>query len=89
MLGGRAGRPTGQSIAFDSRVTGQPAVYVVAADGGTPRLLADDGYLPSWSGAWPLDLLRLRPLRPPGGVENAGRRGPAIQVTRNGGAMGA
>jgi Tol biopolymer transport system component len=46
--------PDGQSIAFDCRATGQPAVYIVAADGGTPRLLAEDAYVPSWSrdGRW-------------------------------------
>jgi serine/threonine protein kinase len=87
MLGGPRWSPDGQSIAFDSRVTGQPAVYVVAADGGTPRLLADDGYLPSWSGdgRWIYFASgrsgRLEVWKMP----VAG--GPAIQVTRNGGAM--
>ncbi|HEY1203063.1 MAG: protein kinase [Bryobacteraceae bacterium] len=78
--------PDGQSIAFDCRVTGQPAVYVVAADGGTPRLLANDAYIPSWSrdGRWLYFASgrsgRLEVWKMPA----AG--GPATQVTRNGGA---
>jgi Tol biopolymer transport system component len=87
-LGTARWSPDGQSIAFDCRVTGQSAVYVVAADGGTPRLLADDGLVPSWSrdGRWIYF-----------GSGRSGRvevwkmpaaGGPAAQVTRNGG-MGA
>jgi serine/threonine protein kinase len=77
--------PDSQSIAFDCRVTGQPAVYVVAADGGTPRLLAQDAYIPSWShdGRWLYFASgrsgRVEVWRVPA----AG--GPATQVTRNGG----
>ncbi|MGA2327219.1 MAG: protein kinase, partial [Bryobacteraceae bacterium] len=77
--------PDGQSIAFGCRVTGQPAVYVVAADGGTPRLLADDAYVPSWSrdGRWIYFASgrsgRLEVWKMPA----AG--GAATQVTRNGG----
>jgi Tol biopolymer transport system component len=84
-LGTARWSPDGQSIAFDCRVTGQPAVYVIAADGGTPRLLADDGYLPSWSrdGRWIYFASgrsgRLEVWKMPA----AG--GPAAQVTRNGG----
>jgi Tol biopolymer transport system component len=87
-LGTARWSPDGQSIAFDCRVTGQPAVYVVAADGGTPRLLAEDGLVPSWSrdGRWIYFASgrsgRLEVWKMPA----AG--GPAAQVTRNGG-MGA
>jgi serine/threonine protein kinase len=85
MLGTARWSPDSQSIAFDCRVTGQPAVYVVAADGGTPRLLADDAYIPSWSrdGRWIYFASgrsgRLEVWKMPA----AG--GPAAQVTRNGG----
>ncbi|MGC9973282.1 MAG: protein kinase [Bryobacteraceae bacterium] len=84
-LGTSRWSPDGQSIAFDCRVTGQSAVYVVAADGGTPRLLADDGFVPSWSrdGRWIYFSSsrsgRLEVWKMPA----AG--GPAAQVTRNGG----
>jgi eukaryotic-like serine/threonine-protein kinase len=77
--------PDSQSIAFDCRVTGQPAVYVVAADGGTPRLLAEDAYVPSWSrdGRW----IYFASGR--SGREEVWKMpaasGPAAQVTRNGG----
>jgi Tol biopolymer transport system component len=77
--------PDSQSIAFDCRVTGQPAVYVVAADGGTPRLLAEDGYMPNWS----RDGRRIYFASGRSGrlevwkMPAAG--GPAAQVTRNGG----
>ncbi|MGA2327216.1 MAG: protein kinase [Bryobacteraceae bacterium] len=86
-LGAARWSPDSQSIAFDCRVTGQPAVYVVAADGGTPRLLADDGYVPSWSrdGRWIYFASgrsgRVEVWKMPA----AG--GPAAQVTRNGGAV--
>jgi serine/threonine protein kinase len=87
MLGAPRWSPDGQSIAFDCRVTGQPAVYIVAADGGTPRLLAEDAYLPSWSrdGRWIYFASgrsgRVEVWKMPA----AG--GPAAQVTRNGGAV--
>jgi Tol biopolymer transport system component len=87
MLGTARWSHDGQSIAFDSRVTGQPAVYIVAADGGTPRLLADDGMVPSWSrdGRWIYFVSgrsgRLEVWRMPA------PGGPAAQVTRNGGAV--
>ncbi len=77
--------PDGQSIAFDCRVTGQPTVYIVGADGGTPRLLAQDAYVPSWSrdGRWIYFASgrsgRVEVWKMPA----AG--GPAAQVTRNGG----
>jgi serine/threonine protein kinase len=85
-LGTARWSPDSQSIAFDCRVTGQSAVYVVAADGGTPRLLADDGFVPSWSrdGRWIYFASgrsgRVEVWKMPA----AG--GPAAQVTRNGGA---
>jgi Tol biopolymer transport system component len=85
LLGAPRWSPDGQSIVFDCRVTGQPAVYVVAADGGTPRLLADDAYIPSWSrdGRWIYFASgrsgRVEVWKMPA----AG--GPAVQVTRNGG----
>ena len=49
--------PDGRWLALDSRAEGQPEIYVIAADGGTPRRMtnhpADDIY-PSWSrdGPW-------------------------------------
>jgi Tol biopolymer transport system component/predicted Ser/Thr protein kinase len=78
--------PDSQSIAFDCRVTGQPAVYAVAADGGTPRLLADDAYIPNWSrdGRW-LYFASGRSGRVEAWKMPAAG-GPATQVTRNGGA---
>ena len=85
MLGTARWSPDGQSIAFDCRVTGQPAVYVVGADGGTPRPLAEDAYIPSWSrdGRWIYFASgrsgRVEVWKMPA----AG--GPAAQVTRNGG----
>jgi Tol biopolymer transport system component len=85
MLGAPRWSRDSQSIAFDCRVTGQPAVYAVAADGGTPRLLAEDAYVPSWSrdGRWIYFASgrsgRLEVWKMPA----AG--GPAAQVTRNGG----
>jgi len=85
ILGTPRWSPDSQSIAFDCRVAGQPAVYVVASEGGTPRLLADDGYVPSWSrdGRWIYFASgrsgRLEVWKMPA----AG--GPAAQVTRNGG----
>ncbi len=87
MLGAARWSPDSRSIAFDCRATGQPAVYVVGADGGTPRLLADDAYVPSWSrdGRWIYFASgrssRLEVWKMPA----AG--GPAAQVTRNGGAV--
>ncbi len=77
--------PDSQSLAFDCRVTGQPAVYIVGADGGTPRLLAQDAYVPSWSrdGRW-IYFASGRSGR--GEVWKApAAGGPAAQVTRNGG----
>jgi serine/threonine protein kinase/dipeptidyl aminopeptidase/acylaminoacyl peptidase len=84
-LGTARWSPDGQSIVFDCRATGQPAVYLVAADGGTPRLLAEDAYVPSWSrdGRWIYFASgrsgRLEVWKMPAGG------GPAAQVTRNGG----
>jgi serine/threonine protein kinase len=85
VLGTPRWSPDSQSIAFDCRVTGQSAVYVIAADGGTPRLLADDGFVPSWSrdGRW----IYFASVRS-GRVEvwkMPAAGGPAAQVTRNGG----
>jgi Tol biopolymer transport system component len=77
--------PDSQSIVFDCRVTGQSAVYVVAADGGTPRRLAEDAFVPSWSrdGRW----IYFASGR--SGREEVWKMpvasGPAVQVTRNGG----
>jgi Tol biopolymer transport system component len=84
-LGAARWSPDGQSIAFDCRVTGQPAVYIVAADGGTPRLLADDGDVPSWSrdGRWIYFASGRSGREEVWKIPAAG--GPAAQVTRNGG----
>ena len=77
--------PDSQSIAFDCRVTGQPAVYVAAADGGTPRLLAADAYVPSWSrdSRWIYFASGRSGRMEVWKMPAAG--GPAAQVTRNGG----
>jgi Tol biopolymer transport system component len=49
--------PDGTRIVFDSRVEGQPEIYVVNSEGGTPQRLTNnpsDDAVPSWSkdGKW-------------------------------------
>jgi dipeptidyl aminopeptidase/acylaminoacyl peptidase len=85
MLGTPRWSPDSQSIAFDCRVTGQSAVYVIAADGGTPRLLAGDGMVPSWSrdGRWIYFASGRSGRVEVWKMPVAG--GPAMQVTRSGG----
>jgi len=86
MLGAARWSPDSQAIAFDSRSNARPVAYVVAADGGTPRLLADDAYVPSWSrdGRWIYFASSRSGRAEVWKMPAAG--GPATQVTRNGGA---
>ena len=49
--------PDGRWIAFDSRVEGNPDIYVISSEGGVPRRLtteASEDIVPSWSrdGRW-------------------------------------
>jgi Tol biopolymer transport system component len=43
--------PDGRWIVFDSRLQGRADIYVISAEGGTPRLLTVDSHntIPSWS----------------------------------------
>jgi len=77
--------PDGQSITFDCRANGEPGAYVVAADGGRPRLLASDATVPSWSrdGRWIYFASSRSGSLQIWKTPAAG--GTAVQVTRNGG----
>ncbi len=45
--------PDGRQIAFDSRPEGEAKIFVIGADGGSPRFVAK-GFIPTWSrdGRW-------------------------------------
>jgi len=85
--------PDGQWIAFDSNVDGQGKyqIYVVGADGGTPKRLTELAFnsaIPRWSrdGRW----IYFSSERS-GRVEiwkMPSRGGPAVQVTKQGGQTG-
>src|SRR5262249_30130927 len=80
--------PDGQQIAFDARVTGSSDIYVVSADGGSPRQLTTEpsaDITPAWSkdGRWIFFASDRDGDWQIWGVPAAG--GKAVQVTRNGG----
>ena len=79
--------PDGRQIVFDSAAAGQIDVYVVDANGGSPRRLTDatHGKIPSWSrdGRWIYFSSRVTGKDEIWKIPGTG--GKAVQVTRNGG----
>lgn len=90
--GSPAWSPDGKEIAFDTRVNGNPDIWVVNADGGAPRRItsgADEDVVPSWSrdGKWIYFASnrsgQFQIWKAPAAGESPSR--PAVQVTTGGG----
>ncbi len=80
--------PDGRFIAFDSWVKGVANIWVVNAEGGSPRRIteeAGDGFLPSWSkdGHWIYFCSNRNGKYQVWKIPTEG--GKAVQVTKNGG----
>jgi hypothetical protein len=80
--------PDGQRIAFDSRSTGNPDIFVVDSQGGPPRKITNESsheILPSFSrdGHWVYFASNRTGAWQVWKVRSTG--GPAVQVTRQGG----